>query len=52
MAGFVLLVLTMVQTARTAPKLRLPRPTGAHLSTALAWLIIAVVAAVVLSRHR
>ncbi len=54
-AGFVLLCVTVVRAARSggAPKVRLPRPTAAGLSTALAWLIIVVVAAVVaLSRHR
>ncbi len=54
-AGFVLLCVTLVQAARSSagPKLRLPRPTAAGLSTAVAWLIIVVVAAVVVfGRHR
>jgi len=52
-AGFALLCFTVAQMARSGgPKMRIPRPSGAQLSTILAWLIIAAVAAIVVLRHQ
>jgi hypothetical protein len=52
--GLVVLGATLVQAARaaSAPKLRFPQLTGHHLSTVLAWLIIAASALVVLARQK
>jgi hypothetical protein len=48
-AGLVLLGVIAVRTLRQPPpQFKLPRPTGAQVSTVLAWLIIAGIALVVL----
>jgi hypothetical protein len=51
--GIVVAVFTIVQLARFGhPRFPLPRPTGAHLATALAWLIIAISVAWALTHSR
>ena len=51
-AGLVLLCVVVAGALRQPPPhLRLPRPTAAQLSTALAWLIIAGLAIAVLLRR-
>jgi uncharacterized membrane protein len=51
--GLIVVCFTLVQLARAGgPKLQLPRLTGAHLSTLVAWLIIAISVLIALSRRR
>ncbi len=52
--GLVVVCFTLVQAARAGgPMIRLPQPTGAHLATILAWLIIAISVLFAISRrHR
>jgi hypothetical protein len=52
LVGLAVLALTLYQRTRSGrPSMRFPRPTGAQTSTLLAWLIIAVLVYVALTRR-
>lgn len=52
-AGLIVLSFTLVQKMREGgPRPRLPRPTAAQVSTMVAWLVIALLAYIALTRFR